>query len=543
MARSSGSAGRGELLRHARSAEDWELLTGLWDHEGWGLVGTEPEAFAFAYAGVSKAARHQHAPLMLAGAVAEALLAISSDPRWSTGTEAVRRGYMQMGSAFLQNRFPVRSPSQLAQLLTAGMVARRSDGRLHEARELATEAAHQIGRAREVESPRRWAEQEAWLQLQWGLTQMQSGSHDLALEKTVNAHQLSPTGIVGASSAALLSAMHAISGEAGTARRWLAAHEAVDLTDHWTAGFAELPARLSRAMLALDRLDTAAAESELAETSLDSEAGGLWPLILTVHTRHALQVGQPMAMLSRLHHARRVLARHLKHRDGVGRQVLDRCSIELMLALGEVHRIQSRFAEDRELPPWLRTPAARFHLMTGNGDQAVRIAATSVCRKDIHVRDRQELLTISALAFRRQGRTAQMLESFSQAHALGETTGNLEPLLTIHTAVRQELLDATGLELPDDDRARLDAAPSVYPDHAELLELSRGELEVLHQIRDQETAAEVAKVRSVSVNTVKKQLATLYAKLGVHDRSSALERAQSIGLIHEPGVTYASDLH
>lgn len=531
MAASGDVAHSSDLLRHARSAGDWTLLARLWTERGWILAGTDPAAFRFAYADVPRAARQELGALALPSTLGDALAKTSDDADWMSRVESLLRHYMQAGADYLRQPRPVDSPIDRLELLTAAMIALRSEGNVEDARKLSAQAARELARARLLEPTRVRTSQTAWFHLQSAITQLMAGNLTAALELATTAYQTGPNTLVGSGAAGLLAAMHAISGQSADARQWLAAHEAVDLAGYWAAGLAELPARLARAMSALDRLDRVTAEAELTAAPLGADAGGLWPLIVAAHTRYALLFGDPVTMLARLDHVGRVLARQLRRGDGqAARQVYERSTIELTLALGEVNRVQARIG-DGDVPPWLCTPAARFELITGNAKQAARIAAAAVWRQDVHVRDRLELLVISSLASRELGKKERALEAFRRAHALTLDTGNLEPLLLMPALIRKEMLDATALELEADVGSRLDAMRRVYPESAELIRLSPRELEVLRQIRHHDTSAALARSLSVSVNTVKKQLVSLYAKLGVNDRSSALLRAQRLGLV------------
>ncbi|MDP3893966.1 LuxR C-terminal-related transcriptional regulator, partial [Nocardioides sp.] len=267
------------------------------------------------------------------------------------------------------------------------------------------------------------------------------------------------------------------------------------------------------------------------------EVSGLWPLTLLVHTRHALLARRPLAMLARLDHLRQALPRHHRDPRTLGGQVLSRCSLELMLALGEVHRVQHRLDEHDQLPPWLCAAAARHHLITGRPRRAVRIAAAAVHRPDVHMRDRQDLATTLALAHRAQGNTGGMRDALHQGDALGRLTGNLQPLLEIPVEARSQLLAVAASDLTEQDRALVARASPLYPEQVELITLSPREREVLLQMRRDSTVHTVARSLSVSANTVKKQLTSVYAKLGVHDRSSALQRAHSLGLISDEDPT------
>lgn len=524
------------LLRHARSARDWALLDQLWSQQGWSLAGGDPETFRFAYGDLPEAAIAEFGSLALAGSLGDALAVTSQDSGWMQQVEVLLRRYMQTGSDYLRRAPRSATHHQRADMLTAAMIARRTEGRLEEARQLADAAGREYAVARAAEPTGTRTSQLAWFELQNAITQLSSGRYATALERAGTAYQLSPSTLIGSGASGLAAAMHALSGQTADARHWLDLHEALDVSDHWAAGLAQFPARVARAMLAYDRLDTATGDAELDAVQLGAEVSGLWPLVLAVHTRHALVSGDPVAMLARLDHVRRILARHLRDPDSVGRQVFERCTVDLTLALGEVNRVQARLAGSHEISPWLVVAAARFHLMTGDARAAVRISSAGTWRRDLHVRDRLQLLVIKALAHRELGHRQEIMSSLRRAHSLATDTGNLEPYLLLPREDRVALLAEAGVRLEPAEESLVTQGRQLFPSTAELVQLSPRELEVLRQMRHRDSVAGLARSLSVSVNTVKKQLVSLYAKLDVHDRSSALLRAQRLGFLEEAGT-------
>ena len=522
------------LLRHARSARDWALLDQLWSEQGWSLAGGDPETFRFAYGDLPGAAIAEFGSLELAASLGDALAVTSQDSGWMQQVEVLLRRYMQTGSDYLRRAPRSATHHQRADMLTAAMIARRTEGRLGAARQLADAAGREYAVARSAEPTGTRTSQLAWFELQNAITQLSSGRYATALERAGTAYQLSPSTLIGSGASGLAAAMHALSGQTADARHWLDLHDALDLSDHWAAGLAQFPARVARAMLAYDRLDTAAGDAELDAVQLGAEVSGLWPLVLAVHTRHALVSGDPVAMLARLDHVRRILARHLRDPDSVGRQVFERCTVDLTLALGEVNRVQTRLGGSHEISPWLVVPAARFHLMTGDARAAVRISSAGTWRRDLHVRDRLQLLVIKALAHRELGHHQEGVSSLRRAHSLATDTGNLEPYLLLPGEDRVALLAEAGVRLEPAEESLVTQGRQLFPPTAELVQLSPRELEVLRQMRHRDSVAGLARSLSVSVNTVKKQLVSLYAKLDVHDRSSALLRAQRLGFLEEP---------
>ena len=71
--------------------------------------------------------------------------------------------------------------------------------------------------------------------------------------------------------------------------------------------------------------------------------------------------------------------------------------------------------------------------------------------------------------------------------------------------------------------------------------LSRGELQLVALLPTRMTNADMADRLGVSVNTVKTRLRRLFAKLDVHDRRHAVERAGELGLLPESDQTAAGD--
>jgi LuxR family maltose regulon positive regulatory protein len=68
-------------------------------------------------------------------------------------------------------------------------------------------------------------------------------------------------------------------------------------------------------------------------------------------------------------------------------------------------------------------------------------------------------------------------------------------------------------------------------------ELSPGELRVLRYLPTNLSRPEIAGELSVSPNTVNAQIRSIYAKLQVRDRSSAVRRARDLRLLAAAGRT------
>ena len=144
---------------------------------------------------------------------------------------------------------------------------------------------------------------------------------------------------------------------------------------------------------------------------------------------------------------------------------------------------------------------------------------------------------IAGLAHRELGDQRAAIQAAERALALAEAdrlilpfamTGSRELLEglpaheTAHAALRADILDVLrGGSVPAGDRRA--------PEQAE--ELSPGELRVLRYLPTNLSRPEIAAELSVSVNTVSTHIRSIYAKLQVGDRSSAVQRARQLRLL------------
>lgn len=522
------------IAEHARIGEDAELLARLWTDHGWALLASEPQTFARAYGGAD--ALHG-ASLRVPAGLAQAMEVLPADADWQVRTDTLIRHYAHLGARYLDTRDDVAGPESL-DLLTAGMTARRNEGRLAEAVAIAGEIEATI-----VSPPahlRLSADGIAWARLQAAVTHLVAGRDGDAYRLAISAHDSAPRSLLGAGAAALVAAFHSTAGDSEEAARWLRIFEGIDLGGQWASGLAGLPARIAQAMTAMDRLDREGAAAALEDTSLTAEVSGMWPVVIGAHVRFALLFGEPVAMLARIDHLATVVAGHLELSGGLARQVFERASADLLLSMGEADRVRPLLDRGSELPTWLLVPAARFHLLTGDARRATRIARTNVWRGTVHARDRMELLVISAVALHSLHETGPATEDVRRAHAMGRHTGSLEPWLLMDDTVRGELLAAAGVELDGAAERALSAARRIWPVSAAVTRLTPREVVVLEHMAQHKTIAAVARELSVSVNTVKKQTVSIYAKLGVNDRRAALARAHRLGILEESGVSTSS---
>jgi LuxR family maltose regulon positive regulatory protein len=99
---------------------------------------------------------------------------------------------------------------------------------------------------------------------------------------------------------------------------------------------------------------------------------------------------------------------------------------------------------------------------------------------------------------------------------------------TAHAALLADILDVLhGASPAAKDRSWLPPAE----------ELSPGELRVLRYLPTNLSRPEIGAELSISPNTVNAHIRSIYAKLGVRDRSSAVQRARELRLLAAAGRT------
>jgi LuxR family maltose regulon positive regulatory protein len=138
---------------------------------------------------------------------------------------------------------------------------------------------------------------------------------------------------------------------------------------------------------------------------------------------------------------------------------------------------------------------------------------------------------VQAVCALRQERDAEATTAFGLAHAIAERVGLTSAYAFVDRADLERLVRLAGVVLhPSVVEALSRVKPPVHPD-AELVLLTPRELEVVRQMAVHDSVADLAAALNVSVNTIKKQRVSLYAKLGVKDPHSAVMRAQRLGLL------------
>jgi DNA-binding CsgD family transcriptional regulator len=108
------------------------------------------------------------------------------------------------------------------------------------------------------------------------------------------------------------------------------------------------------------------------------------------------------------------------------------------------------------------------------------------------------------------------------------------PLISASPLTRRTLLDSGGVRARDLVPAPCGACGAVPPPPRPAFEadpLTDGEIRVLRYLPTHLTAPEIARQLFLSVHTVTTHMRHIYAKLGVHRRHEAVDRARALGLL------------
>lgn len=519
----------GEALFHARRGEDWGFLSRLYSQHTLRLTFEFRAAAIGAYSHIPTRVVDDFPSLVIPVAIVSSLVNHPDEEERSV----LIRAYATAGKRRLSQLSAATSVDDALGAASAGMVSLRSDGLLREALEVALRVESERINRWKLGEPEPSAAQLAWFLMQWSMTCLLAGQTSRAAEISSRAFGASAgveTNFVAANASAQLALIHALGGEPVQTERWLAQHSRFDMADQWVAHLVALPARIARIRRALDRLDGDGAATELVLAGDPGQPVEMWAFLASAMVEHALLFGEPMAALATL---RRLAASHpeVLGTDSAARRIVDRCTADLLLALGELHRAQRHLAEVETDGPWLAVPRARLQLIAGNTAGAHKLADAGAWRTGTNPRDRIELLLITATADLALGRRDDAVKAFARAHELAEKSDTLALHAVVSAGVRDLLLELSGITLRPEELALLATIRASYPEHGELIVLTSREEVVLRQMVRHDTIPVIAEALTLSVNTIKKQTVSIYGKLGVNDRASALARAHRLGLL------------
>ena len=217
--------------------------------------------------------------------------------------------------------------------------------------------------------------------------------------------------------------------------------------------------------------------------------------------------------------------------------------VRTLVRLGEIQRAEEILAQINETEralPETRIASAALRLARDDAQGATQLLASLLDERALATRPRVwpvQALLLEAISRDALGETERAERALERSLDLAEPEGLLIPFLlypaagllerhrrrrTSHAALISEILDL----LPG-------RTPARHRDTARLLSgpLTESETRVLRYLPTNLSAPEIAGELYLSLNTIRTHMRHLYAKLGVHARAEAVERARALGLL------------
>ncbi|MGN6502111.1 MAG: LuxR C-terminal-related transcriptional regulator [Pseudolysinimonas sp.] len=327
--------------------------------------------------------------------------------------------------------------------------------------------------------------------------------------------------------AALAAVIDAARGDMPAARRVLAALDAAPFPAELRDRYLGSLAHLARGLVALESGDAPAA---LAHTELYASGENLEHGMLFTALRAATSLWQGSPELGlRAIEQREQGDRPRARASAQDRRVAAAMKVLLHAALGQPGPARALVRELDRADPLTALLQAVLLLQQQDVEQAIVRLSAVPAGAGPRLRAAAELLTACAALLRDDAQLAEA--SLRRFLATAELHALLSPVLLVPAEHRERLWRfAESIGTDGDALASLRAVPAPLHLAPVRIALTPREEEVLRQLRDTASLPEIAATLSVSSNTVKTQVRTLYRKLEVGNRDDALRAAVLHGL-------------
>ncbi|MBT2499438.1 response regulator transcription factor [Agromyces sp. ISL-38] len=296
------------------------------------------------------------------------------------------------------------------------------------------------------------------------------------------------------------------------------------------------PARLAQASLAIERGQLEGVGDRLAELARDTAGTEYEPLVLAVTSVFHESVGADDEAMDDLQELQLVIRdwespsfpRTLHDYGRVGLLVRHQ---ETATARAQLTRLEPDATHSRCPAAW----SARIALDTGDYAGAIELTTPCLAMGDTHAPRTATLANLAnAAAHDLLGdiKTADTL--FARALLLASSAGLVRPFGFLPRQHLTQLVErAKSMTQPQHVRRMLEQISArLTDDHADgAAVLSPREHIVLERLVEGDTQQRISFELSVSPNTVKTQLRSIYRKLGVTTRDGAVQRARTLGII------------
>jgi LuxR family maltose regulon positive regulatory protein len=280
----------------------------------------------------------------------------------------------------------------------------------------------------------------------------------------------------------------------------------------------------------LDALDFAGALDLLREAESYIQTAEFWPFLTAISVAARFGLGQGLAEAERVATELAGVPPPPGVGDNVGTEYLCGWLAQVWTAAGDVTRAERILGDHAADSPHLAFARVRLQLAVGDDRRALE-AATGLLDVPGHtLRSRAALQTVAAVAATRGGDTQLAISLLNAAAVTYETYG---PRLHVAMLAPSDRLVLRQL-VRDGSRSLegyLDVTDAPADESIVAIALTPRELVVLAALAEHGSARAIAESLVVSRHTVKSQLQSVYRKLGVSSRASAIRVALDLGLL------------
>lgn len=306
----------------------------------------------------------------------------------------------------------------------------------------------------------------------------------------------------------------------------------------WTGEGVGAQYRIATMLLALERLDFGAAQKHIDAMARHLETLEYWATFAYGQALIDLAEHRPLEGVERLTACLKAGARP-------GITEFDRANLEatqavLLLSAGRTGQAESVLRGIKRGHPWAYAVRAIAQLVAGRAERVVPMLEVAPRRTREGAlwadtdRWRSSTGLFRAAAALREGHEDDAAGFLETGAAMLRETGRRLPLLFVprrDLEALAALAESRSLSAAGEVLAEVALVPSVLPETLRATTLTERERVVLLQLVTLGGAAEIARALTVSPNTVKSQLRSLYRKLGVRSRDDALRVAAERGLL------------
>jgi LuxR family maltose regulon positive regulatory protein len=359
---------------------------------------------------------------------------------------------------------------------------------------------------------------------------LQGGKIDVALVVMARSAALCSTVTLRNYSIAYAAGTRAFAGDIAKAR---ALEQSIDTSawpDEFKQSYMNGLGLVGEAFARLDAHDFAGALDLVRDSESYIQTAEFWPFVTAVSVAARFGLGQGLAEAERV-------ATELAESppppgvgDNVGTEYLCGWLAQVWTTAGDVERAGRILDDQAAESPHLAFARVRLLLAAGEDRRALEVAIGLLDIPGHTLRSRAALQTVAAVAAARAGETELAISWLNGAAVTYETYGPRLHVAMLAPSDRRALRELVRHESRSLE-GYLDVADAPSDDSIVPAALTPRELVVLAALAEHGSTSAIAESLVVSRHTVKSQLQSVYRKLGVSSRASAIRVALDLGLL------------